>query len=344
MDNEYRRVMIDNEPKFLLSICTPTYNRAELFQKSLEILLPQVSKFRDKVSIHIFDNASTDGTEAMIRTLSAKYDVAVDYFRQPENVGLERNYAKATSMSDGRYTFIMCDDDLFAPNFIKTIIEYIDVEEEFSLIHFNWMHGDENYRTLYVQNKEYEKDVYMSVDDFFRYALASPNFSSSVIINTSAWNLGLPDFDEYDGNGYWGFARLLKGACVHNKRCVYHHFPLCIQRNSTRSFEAMIPYYFWVDMSKIFQEGDKYIPGIYAEYASHIPYFPMEYLGNIQYDTPFYREHRDEMKEFLSEEQLNLYDYVINARNPRTAYKKWMFRRKVVRKLKKCIKEIILHN
>lgn len=338
MENQHRLVMIENEPKYLLSICTPTYNRAELFQKSLDILLPQISKYRDKVSIHISDNASTDNTETMIREMSRKYNVSIDYYHQLENIGLERNYAKAASMTDGKYTFILGDDDLLASNFIKTIIDYIDKDEEYSLIHFNWMHADEKYVTQYIQNSNYPDAIFMSVDKFFKYALASPNFTSSVVFNTKIWELGMSEPGEYDGGGYWGFYRLLKGACIHNRICIYHHYPLVIQRNPIRSFEAMIPYYFWVDMSKIFQMGEKYIPGIYDEYASQIPYFPIEFLSNVQYNVPFYCEHRDEMKEFLSKDQLALYDYIINSRNPKSAYGKWMYKQKWQRRIKRLFK------
>lgn len=331
------------ESYFLLSICIPTYNRAEYLRKLLEGLLPQIKLFEQKVSIHISNNASTDSTANLISELAALYKVQIDYYCQSQNVGLENNYAKAASMTDGKYTFILGDDDLLAPNFIKTIVEYLDVEEEFSLIHFNWMHGDENYRTEYVQNQVYPKKVYMPVDEFFKYALASPNFTSSVIFNTSIWELGIPAHDEYDGGGYWGFVRLLKGACVHNRRCIYHHYPLVIQRNPIRSFESMIPYYFFVDMGKIFLMGDKYIPGIFAEWTKCTPGFSMSFIDNVKYDVPFYREHRDEMKEFLSKDQLDLYDYIINSRNPNSAYKKWMHKRRWLRRLKRLYYKYIIH-
>ncbi len=340
MNNEYRKVMIDNEPKVLLSICTPTYNRADLFQKSLEILLPQVSKYRDKVSMHISDNASTDGTETMIQTLSAKYNVAIDYYRQSENVGLERNYAKVTSMSDGRYTFVLCDDDLLAPNFLQTILDYIDTDEEYGLIHFNWMHADENYNAFYIQNKPYSNDVYMPVDKFWKLVNASPDFSSAVIFNTKVWNIGVCENDEFDGDGFWGFARIVKGSCVFDKICIYHHFPLVIERAAGRSYAPFSPYYNYVVISKIFLINEKLRP-VFEFWQNALSGCSL--LENIYLDVPFYREHRDEMKAFMTKEHLDLYDYILNAKNPRTAYKKWMYKQLMKRRIIRLWKRIINH-
>ena len=332
--------MKESTTRYLLSICIPTYNRWEYLQNLLEGLLPQMQRFHDKVSLHITDNASTDNTIEIIKELSAKYEVDIDLYRQDENVGLDRNYDKASSMSDGKYTFILGDDDLLAPNFLKTILDYIDKDEEYSLVHFNWIHGDDVYNCQYVQNRNYVPATYMPVGDFFMQFTASPNFTSAVIFNTKLWTLGLPKEGEFDGGGYWGFARILKGACLFQKPCVYHHYPLVIQRNPVRSFQTMMLYYMYHDMSKIFQIGDAYIPGLFDRWTSFFLNAGYGWFECIAEDVSFYREHRDEMKEFLNNEQLKVYDKIINARNPQKTYTHWRYRRKLMgylRKLRKLL-------
>ena len=342
MENQHRLVMIKNESKFLLSICTPTYNRAELFQKSLDILLPQIAKYRDKVSMHISDNASTDNTETMIREMSCKYNVSIDYYRQSENIGLERNYAKATSMSDGKYTYVLCDDDILAPNFLQTIIEYLDTDEEYGLIHFNWLHADSQYNCFerIIQDRIYTKDTYMTVQKFWQTVTASPDYSSAVIFNSKVWNYGVCQADEYDGGGFWGLSRIVKGSYIFNKTCIYHYFPLLIERSAGRSYQPYSPYYNFVDLCKIFRQNDTSVYELWRKALAYSPFM----LEDVSLDTSFYREHRDEMKEFLTDEQLKLYDYIINNRNPKSAYKKWVLRRRMMRRIHKVWDCIINHH
>lgn len=338
MNTSYRQVMIENAPKYLLSICTPTYNRAGLLYNNLDILLPQVAKYKDKISIHISDNASTDNTETIIHDLSIKYNVSIDYYKQSENVGLERNYAHVTSMSDGKYTYVLCDDDLLAPNFIQTIMGYIDTDEEFGLVHFNWMHCDENYNCFerIIQNRKFTNDIYMPVDTFWQTVTANPDCSSSVIFNIKVWNLGKCENNEYDGGGFWGLQRIVKGSYIFGKTCIYHHFPLLIERSAGRSYQPYSPYYNFVDLCKIFQQNDMRVCELWKQALSGSSFL----LEDVAHDTSFYREHRDEMKEFMTADQLNLYDSIINARHPQNAYKKWMLKNLWKRRFKRRFKKI----
>ena len=48
----------------LLSICIPTYNRAQFLDVSLRELISQASEISDSIEIVISDNASTDSMAA----------------------------------------------------------------------------------------------------------------------------------------------------------------------------------------------------------------------------------------------------------------------------------------
>ena len=47
----------------LLSICIPTYNRAQFLPALLESIITQINGHEDKVEIIVSDNASTDNTK-----------------------------------------------------------------------------------------------------------------------------------------------------------------------------------------------------------------------------------------------------------------------------------------
>lgn len=72
--------------KPLLGICIPTYNRVEYLKKSIESIVCQDEFRNGNVEIVIADNASTDGTDAMIAEYVKRYDNIL-YYRNEKNIG-----------------------------------------------------------------------------------------------------------------------------------------------------------------------------------------------------------------------------------------------------------------
>ena len=93
----------------LLSICIPTYNRAELLGTMLENLVSQ-DAFRNGADIEIVisDNASTDETRAVGETYAARHPEKIRYFRNPENIQ-DANFGLA--LSRGRGVFLKLSND-----------------------------------------------------------------------------------------------------------------------------------------------------------------------------------------------------------------------------------------
>lgn len=89
------------EKKPLLSICIPTWNRAEYLRACLESLVCQPEFFSEDVEIVISDNASTDegATEAVGREYAAKYE-NIHYFQNKKNRN-DRNFPKSLKRAKG---------------------------------------------------------------------------------------------------------------------------------------------------------------------------------------------------------------------------------------------------
>lgn len=94
----------------LLSICIPTYNRAEYLPALLDSLLP----FANQIEIAISDNASTDNTETVIAPYAAKFPL-FQFSRAPENQGPDRNYFRAANMATCPYLMLCGSDDAIEP-------------------------------------------------------------------------------------------------------------------------------------------------------------------------------------------------------------------------------------
>src|SRR5665647_1113407 len=92
----------------ILSICIPTYNRAEILSENLENLIHKVSPYG--IRIIVSDNASTDNTAEIVRNAQKKYDY-LTYSCNEENFGPDRNFELALKTCDAKYAWLMGDDD-----------------------------------------------------------------------------------------------------------------------------------------------------------------------------------------------------------------------------------------
>ena len=105
-----------------LSICIPTYNRADYLPSALESILEQIS---DQVEIAICDNGSTDGTPELAAAYRQKYP-RIRYFRFEKNVGPDRCFLKAMEIAQGEYGWFLGDDDAIEKGSIQTVLDMLD--------------------------------------------------------------------------------------------------------------------------------------------------------------------------------------------------------------------------
>jgi acetyltransferase-like isoleucine patch superfamily enzyme len=89
----------------LLSIAIPSYNRLPFLMGTLSSVLAQI---QDGVELLVCDNCSSDGTPDYLKSIRSNIRV----FRQKENVGPDKNMLSCLELSEGQYTWILCDDDL----------------------------------------------------------------------------------------------------------------------------------------------------------------------------------------------------------------------------------------
>jgi glycosyltransferase involved in cell wall biosynthesis len=109
------------EFKPLVSIGMPTYNRADGYLPlALDSALEQDYP---NLEIIVSDNASTDGTEELIRS---KADSRIRYFRHAESIGGTNNFNFCVEQARGAYFLLLHDDDLIDPDFISTCVRALD--------------------------------------------------------------------------------------------------------------------------------------------------------------------------------------------------------------------------
>jgi len=105
----------------LISFCIPTYNRAPFLAETLKSILAQAGP---DIEIVISDNASTDGTEAIVADFKKNYS-AVQYARNESNLGYDRNLLRAIGLARGEYIWLFGSDDLLKEGAIEAVREKI---------------------------------------------------------------------------------------------------------------------------------------------------------------------------------------------------------------------------
>src|SRR3990170_1950083 len=86
-----------------VSLCVPTFNRAQALGRTLESLLRQT--FTD-FELVVVDNASSDDTTNVVRNFR---DPRIRYYRTPTNLGLYPNWNRCLDLARGEYVAVYHD-------------------------------------------------------------------------------------------------------------------------------------------------------------------------------------------------------------------------------------------
>jgi glycosyltransferase involved in cell wall biosynthesis len=106
----------------ILGIGMPVYNGAKWIRESVEYLLEQ--SFRD-FELVIADNASTDDTETICRTL-AERDGRIRYYRNSTNIGVFQNYDRVFELSSAKYFKWASCNDICLDGFLEKCVAVLD--------------------------------------------------------------------------------------------------------------------------------------------------------------------------------------------------------------------------
>jgi glycosyltransferase involved in cell wall biosynthesis len=127
---------MSNKPP-LLSICIPTYSRAELLESALTSLVSQVSEVAGEVELIVSDNCSTDQTAEVVERMSR--ECPIRYHRNEENVGVVDNFlGTAKDLARGEFCWMMGDDELVRPGGVRSILEAIKAQPELDYFYVNY--------------------------------------------------------------------------------------------------------------------------------------------------------------------------------------------------------------
>lgn len=110
-----------------LSICIPTYNRAEYLGAAIASVIEQINLRAEpeEIEIVVCDNHSTDNTAIIVAQIARDFP-NLRYVERDVNVGCDRNIVEVCELSTGEYFWILGSDDTLPPGAIDTVMRAID--------------------------------------------------------------------------------------------------------------------------------------------------------------------------------------------------------------------------
>ena len=113
---------------YLVSICIPTYNRAEYLKKTLETIVVQEPFLNKKVEVVISDNASTDATEEICSAFFQKYS-NISYHKNNENIR-DENFPLVLSYAHGKLRRLSNDTMMYRDGALEHLCQLAEKNYE----------------------------------------------------------------------------------------------------------------------------------------------------------------------------------------------------------------------
>jgi glycosyltransferase involved in cell wall biosynthesis len=173
-DSEVKKVLEDRKNNPLISICIPTFNRANLLEKCLNSIYSQIGN-DSLFEVFVSNNNSSDNSNDVINKFSALYD-NLTYNINETNIGMDKNIALIIEKSKGKYFLLHGDDDYFIENTIYPLIDTINKNSESSLLFIN------------VLSNKNDIVNYEGINEFLKLTSIGASFISSIIIAKEAFN------------------------------------------------------------------------------------------------------------------------------------------------------------
>jgi glycosyltransferase involved in cell wall biosynthesis len=118
----------------LVSVAIITYNQKEYLRECIESVLAQDYP---NIEIVIGDDASTDGTQEMLKEYEKKYSGKFKLILSEKNEGITKNQNKVLTLCKGKYIAWMGGDDLMLHGKIRTQIEYMENNPNCAICYHN---------------------------------------------------------------------------------------------------------------------------------------------------------------------------------------------------------------
>lgn len=130
-------------PSSKLAIAIPTYNRADILEENLLIMLPELKRYA--IPVFISDDSSDLKTQALVERIRQEY-ADIHYHHNQPGLGHDTNFFATLGMADHDYVWYMGDSVYCEPGCLQEILKSMKMGADFIFI--NSYVKDENSRLI----------------------------------------------------------------------------------------------------------------------------------------------------------------------------------------------------
>jgi glycosyltransferase involved in cell wall biosynthesis len=164
-----------------ISICIPVFNQETYIKSTIESVIDQNLKW--PFEILVGDDASDDGTQAVLESLQKKYPSVLKVKLRKLNIGPGENAADLYRTAAGQYIAHLDGDDLMLPGKLNKQIEILDSNSKVIICSHDVIRRDKNTDTLI---KAFSSDQILNIVDLYQRLPFFAN-SSKVFRNEGLW-------------------------------------------------------------------------------------------------------------------------------------------------------------
>jgi glycosyltransferase involved in cell wall biosynthesis len=205
-----------------LSVAIPTYNGAATIREALDSIVHQLE---EGVEIVVSDNASTDATCEIVHEYQSQ-SPAIRYFRNDENLGVDRNFDLAVERASGIHLWFFGDDDKMAHGAIRKVLQVLEDNPDVALVFMNCRILDRRLdKCLKERVIDIDRDtLFEKADDFFQRIGATAALVPSSVVRRDLWLS--TDRHRHAGTGWLHLATLFSLLPGQSSYCISEPYVL----------------------------------------------------------------------------------------------------------------------
>ena len=212
----------------LLTIAIPTYSRSNYLAQLLSALVPQLVD-TPNVELIISDNASPDDTPALVDDFR-KNGLQLTYIRNGTNIGPDANFLQCFERANGKYVWIVGDDDIVLPTAIEKILKHL-TNKEYELVYVSSFGIQDSYQPRTMPNVSRASEFY-TPEELARHVHVFFTFMSGNIVNKDrVCNATHPPFSNLLGTNLIQLGWVYTALNEH-RRSLFIHEPLVAARTN----------------------------------------------------------------------------------------------------------------
>ncbi|GIJ97700.1 sugar transferase [Capnocytophaga stomatis] len=144
------------QEEVFITICTPTYNRANRLHRLYDSLCNQTYP-NSSFEWLIIDDGSTDDSEKIIQYWISEEKITILYYKK-ENGGKHRALNEGIGVAKGELFFIVDSDDFLPTNALDIVIKYyLPIRNNSNIIGVVGLMG--NHKGEIIGSKKFDKDI-----------------------------------------------------------------------------------------------------------------------------------------------------------------------------------------